>query len=918
MMRPAATGPGTSVASAGSGGMTGGERESLTTDPHGAPETHQLGQPLAVTINFDSYSCSDLLTLWGRFPEPRNDCSAAVIDCFMRELVVLCRDYLASPRGSTLARILSLPKLGLSRILTRGHIGAVRRQLRQLSSSSAVLHLSLPAPLTADRPSVSTADQAEMFMSQGFLSRASRALFDDAAAVDVSPAVVAELQSLQRPADALPFPQQAGQVQPAAVSKSVVCSCVSSINLDTSGGPSGWPVFLLKAAMKEALFVDFLVMLVNQIVQGTAPARDLLCASRLVPLRKSNGKLRPIAVGELFYRVAGKAHLTVNRCTGDLLPRQLGVGTAGGTEPIVDLLRERVTPASRWACIQLDLTNAFNSVSRRAVACAAQDHNSSMCRFLRWAYGSSSLLVVRGGGDGGSPLLLSSEQGVRQGDPLGPYLFCLGIRPVLERLQQYLGDECELWVYMDDTFVFCRADLVDAVRSRICQFFSRGNTHSLMLNDDKTVIITPDLVASSGVEVLGTALGTIEFRRAFLRSSISALRSSILSLTALSKQSALLLLRHCLIPSLNHLLRNLDSDDLLDEWAHADECVMTELQRLLSSPALSSFSLSTLRTLPFRLGGLGLPSFALVRPHAFAAAQQSARYFRELLAPVHDPIPVISSVAAAVDVSPPLPPPPPPPPTPPPPPPPPDDPQLLSQKSRCATMWKSMHDQFMSTLPLSLREVFRDHQSQISYAWCLALPLASLPSLRLTDREVSVGLMTRTFNPGFVGSCRCGATASPSHDLVCRANSEYRTARHEELKRCMTIVYRACNCHVRSEPVSENSTSGDRADLTVRGPAAVNGINCVLDISVVSSLSSSNLPLSRLLSDRHNEKLAHYVPLFTNGEFFPFVLSCNGTLHESVHKIFAAIAAAGYSVADVKRDISVSLLRSRARAFYIH
>jgi hypothetical protein len=70
-------------------------------------------------------------------------------------------------------------------------------------------------------------------------------------------------------------------------------------------GGSGWTVEILLAAFREkSKFVEFLLLLIQQIHSGTAPGCQYLCSSTLTPLDKKPG-VRPIAVGEMFYRLAG-------------------------------------------------------------------------------------------------------------------------------------------------------------------------------------------------------------------------------------------------------------------------------------------------------------------------------------------------------------------------------------------------------------------------------------------------------------------------------------------------------------------------------------------------------------------------------------------------------------------------------------
>ena len=76
---------------------------------------------------------------------------------------------------------------------------------------------------------------------------------------------------------------------------------------------------------------------------------------------------RPIAVGELFYRLA--AIVAVRRVSTEaaqlLAPHQYGMGVAAGAEKIVHSVQHELTDTDkRLAMLQLDITNAFNSCDR--------------------------------------------------------------------------------------------------------------------------------------------------------------------------------------------------------------------------------------------------------------------------------------------------------------------------------------------------------------------------------------------------------------------------------------------------------------------------------------------------------------------------------------------------------------------------
>ena len=78
------------------------------------------------------------------------------------------------------------------------------------------------------------------------------------------------------------------------------------------------------------------------------------------------------------------------------------------------------------------MRNAFNTIHRTAVLKAVAERLPQLLAFVNWAYSVPAELWVHGGPDGHARLW--STTGVRQGDPLGPLLFSLGMQDVLNTL----------------------------------------------------------------------------------------------------------------------------------------------------------------------------------------------------------------------------------------------------------------------------------------------------------------------------------------------------------------------------------------------------------------------------------------------------------------------------------------------------
>ena len=534
----------------------------------------------------------------------------------------LADHYLRSPSETTLLDFLALPKVGLVPALR------IKQGGQRLSAYPRV---KWPEAYGLGRGSTKERTVKKL-VEAGRLGSAARILTEDSKVAEVNEETIEELRSKHPEGPVRPFGDDAGPRQGRPPTAEEIMLALDSFKSDTAPGVSGWTVPLLRLACRSPRVVEFLTSLTAAIGANTAPGRSMLRVSRLTPLMKPSGGIRPIAVGELLYRLSAKALLRKSFKSDFLLPYQLGVGSKGGVEPIVRAVERAVdgtlgAPFTHF--VSLDASNAFNAIDRTVIAGAMRQHAPLLYRTAKWAYGEKSDLVI---GD----TILHSSQGVRQGDPLGPLLFSVGLRSTLSALATHLGPHRRVMAYLDDIYILS----TDGSAQEDAAIFFSSHTGVLALNTTKTTSITLEDVRSRGVEMLGTVVGSEEARRAFLQSKISIQAAKLDGLKSLPHQHALLLLRQCLQQDLRHLQRTLRTDDIMEEWDSLDEVLWAEVKRmrgrLIEDEPQKEETSKRMCQLPARHGGLGLLSHRACAPHAHAAASETADELVESLFDVSD------------------------------------------------------------------------------------------------------------------------------------------------------------------------------------------------------------------------------------------------------------------------------------------
>ena len=348
---------------------------------------------------------------------------------------------------------------------------------------------------------------------------------------------------------------------------------------------------------------------------------------------KHGGGVRPIAVGCTLRRLVAK--IACGRVVEDMSclfsPHQLGFRVRGGIEAAVHAgchFLHNISPGE--ALIKLDFSNAFNSVRWDCMLRSVLDTCPSIFPLVCSAYSSSSSLFWE------DKVLLSAE-GVQQGNPLGPLLFCLTLHQFIIPLKSsfhvaYLDD-----LTLGGSVALLREDVL-SIKEAVSIGLVLNLQKSEIISDCSEVIdslhgVLPgaEVISPRAASLLGSPIGNTDCLSSAVADKISALRLMGDRLLHFALYDSMLRLHYSF--SLPHLLFILHTSPafLSPKLKEYDTMLCSLLSSLLNVSIDVNCPSWIQASSPIRLGGLGLWSAEQLAPSCYLSSAAASRCLVNLI-----------------------------------------------------------------------------------------------------------------------------------------------------------------------------------------------------------------------------------------------------------------------------------------------
>ena len=388
----------------------------------------------------------------------------------------------------------------------------------------------------------------------------------------------------------------------------------------------------------------------------------MVSAARLVALKRGETKVRPVAVGEIFRRLA--ASCVIRSRKGAIEQRCLRAKNLAFSRDGCPIAKRTIElllqDHPEWLCVETDLSSAFQRACRADILLELfrEDELRDLIPLFLSLYDGDSHLFF------GEFSEMLSQEGSQQGCPLGGLLFVLSIATIVEEISLEFPTVTVVGLADDYRFVGPCLDAMDAAaayRQRVeavghvfqvskSWYFSHfpetlelAAAHPLGQERDSEGQGMKAATPETGLRILGAPYGDADWCRQWLGEygdGVQKVLDAIVELTdhdnSNAAQAAFLLLRFSASTKVSHLLRMVPPSLMMGAAKRHDDAVAECLSLMLDKRRHplqdledcedeevfgndARFLARTQCYLPVKAGGLGLGCAATTAEPAYIA-----------------------------------------------------------------------------------------------------------------------------------------------------------------------------------------------------------------------------------------------------------------------------------------------------------
>ena len=636
---------------------------------------------------------------------------------------------------------------------------------------------------------------------------------------------------------------------------------------------------------------------------------DPVMACRLIPLNKNPG-LRPIGIGECLRRIIGKAvtyvlKRDIQEQAGSL---QLCSGVKSGIEANIHAMRDIYEDDNTHGLIQIDARNAFNFLNRKNMTQNLKILCPELATYCLNCYTNDARLFVTGG------LEILSREGVTQGDPISMALYALGILPLLSLIKKGCEEpNIRHAAYADDISGAGKLKDLKTWWDNVTEYgpklgYYPEPSKSWLIVKSEYHKQAENIFADTGIQItmdgrkhLGAAIGTEEFKNAYVAGKIEEWKKLLITLSKIAKTEphmAYSLFVHGFRHKFTYIMRTIPHTEHL--FKPIDKLIDDEFIPALFNGRKLTSQERELIALPTRLGGLGI---IIPSAHCNFQFENSCAVTKQLQERIMTQKEMLEINMAEVT-------------------------KIISEiKSTKDERHINQALDIYSKLDETKRRLVSCTSEKGASSWLNALPLKS-KDFHLSKSEFWDAINMRY---GFQikrlpSTCACGKDFSIEHALSCLKGG-YVNQRHNTIRNLFAELLSEISTDVQIEPqLSEltgenlkyktsNKQNEARLDISARNVWR-SGDKAFFDVRVFNPTSKfyRKMPLKSAYISNEKEKKREYNERIINvehGSLTPLVFSCYGGMSQECGAFFKHLTAMISDKRDDQYQDVCKLLRTK-------